>query len=265
MALQKRRVEHHHAMRRQTLSTSSMKPFLYGGRFPDGRQSMYFWLDDLPSQRGGGDQKNDSGSFTSAAAPRICNLPHLAFKGDGTRQNRLAKSSLSTYPAWNPAGTGTSTSPTNFPSMGNWSPATMAARMPRQAAASIGFAANGSTRQLLQPPADLNTAEKAEFIAVVMGSPPSHFLPSDIATLSLHVRHVVAERTAFAKLQAEPVIDNKPSAWLAVMTAHARVVTTTARRLGINPCGRVAPSKPREPEPVSYYSRAAMESSDETN
>ena len=78
--------------------------------------------------------------------------------------------------------------------------------------------------------------------------------------LSLYARHVVGERIAFGELQAAPIVDgNKASPWLAIMLAHARLVTTTARRLNINPAGRVAPTKPAEPEPVSYYSKLAME------
>lgn len=81
--------------------------------------------------------------------------------------------------------------------------------MPRQAAAAQSFAANGSTRALIQPPPDLNALEKAEFIAVVLGSPPNHFLPADIATISLHVRHVVGERIAFGELQAAAPANNR--------------------------------------------------------
>ncbi|KRR14538.1 hypothetical protein [Bradyrhizobium valentinum] len=124
--------------------------------------------------------------------------------------------------------------------------------MPRQAAAAIGFASNGSTRSLIRPPADLNALEKAEFIAVVMGSPPSHFLPADIATISLHARHVVGERIAYGELQAAPIVDGKPSPWLAIMLAHARIVTTTARRLNINPAGRVPTKSNEAHEPVPY-------------
>jgi hypothetical protein len=130
--------------------------------------------------------------------------------------------------------------------------------MPRQAAASQGFAANGSTRSLIRPPDDLNQLERAEFVNVVLGSPPNHFLPADIATISLHVRHVVGER-AFGELQAAPIVDGKASPWLAIMLAHARVVTTTARRLHINPAGRVPTKSPEPDAPISYYERLAME------
>jgi hypothetical protein len=131
--------------------------------------------------------------------------------------------------------------------------------MPRQAAAAQPFAANGSTRQLIQPPGDLNELERAEFLNVVAGSPPSHFLPADIATISLHVRHVVGERIAFGELHAAPIVDGRPSPWLAIMVAHARVVTTTARRLNINPAGRLPSKSSEEPAPILAYERIAMQ------
>jgi hypothetical protein len=137
--------------------------------------------------------------------------------------------------------------------------------MPRQAAASAGFAANGSTRSSILPPADLNELERAEFIAVVLGSPANHFLPSDIATLSAYARAVVAEKIADGELSAAPIVDGKPSPWLPIWLGKLRACTTLARRLNINPAGRV-PTKSSEPhEPTSYYARLAMEQRDERN
>ncbi|MET3988741.1 hypothetical protein ABID65_000367 [Bradyrhizobium sp. S3.9.2] len=134
--------------------------------------------------------------------------------------------------------------------------------MPRQAAASAGFAANGSTRSQIPPPADLNELEKAEFVNVVLGSPPSHFLPADIATIAAYARAVVAERRAAGELDATPVISSptgdKPSPWLPIWLGQLRACTTLARRLNINPAGRVA-TKPVEPEPPrSYYERQRL-------
>lgn len=138
--------------------------------------------------------------------------------------------------------------------------------MPRQAASAQGFAANGSTRSQIVPPADLNALEKAEFVNVVLGSPPSHFLPADIATIAAYARAVVAERRAAGELDAAPVISSptgdKPSPWLPIWLGQLRACTTLARRLNINPAGRVA-TKPAEPEPPrSYYERLAMEHRD---
>jgi hypothetical protein len=130
--------------------------------------------------------------------------------------------------------------------------------MPRQAAASAGFAADGTTRHLITPPADLNDLERAEFIAVVTGSPANHFLPSDTAMLSIYARAVVAERVAAGELASNPVTDGKASPWLPLWLAAVRTVTTTARRLNINPCGRQT-TPASEPVRVSYYERMSLE------
>jgi hypothetical protein len=134
--------------------------------------------------------------------------------------------------------------------------------MPRQAAASREFATNGTTRQLLQPPADLNELERAEFVNVVLGSPANHFLPADVATISAYARAVVAERIAAGELAANPVISgpngDKPSPWLPIWLGQLRACTTLARRLNINPAGRVS-NKPSEPDaPISYYDRQRL-------
>ncbi|UPK37887.1 hypothetical protein IVB18_11620 [Bradyrhizobium sp. 186] len=102
----------------------------------------------------------------------------------------------------------------------------------------------------------------AEFVAVVLGSPPNHFLPADIATLAAYARAVVAERRAAGELDAAPVVStptgDKPSPWLPIWLGQLRACTTLARRLNINPAGRVA-TKPSEPDaPVSYYTRQRL-------
>ncbi|MBR0778739.1 hypothetical protein JQ625_28260 [Bradyrhizobium diazoefficiens] len=131
--------------------------------------------------------------------------------------------------------------------------------MPRQAAAAQGFAVDNSTRELLKPTADLNERERAEFANVVLGSPPSHFLPADVATISAYARAVVAERRAAGELDAAPVIDGKPSPWLPVWLGQLRACTTLARRLNIGPCGRVATASKVDEVPVSFVTRASME------
>ena len=129
--------------------------------------------------------------------------------------------------------------------------------MPRQAAAASGFAA--STRAMLKPPGDLNALEKETFLDIVLGSPPSHFLPSDLPLLTAYARAVVQEKIAAGELARAYVVSDKPSPWLPVWQASIRAVTTLARMLALSPGGRV-PSKSAEPqEPVSYYSRLALE------
>jgi hypothetical protein len=82
--------------------------------------------------------------------------------------------------------------------------------MPRQSAAAQSFAANGSTRSLILPPPDLNELERAEFVSLVLGAPPNHFLPSDLPLLAAYSKAIVAERVASGELDRAPVIDDKP-------------------------------------------------------
>src|SRR5689334_2452970 len=128
--------------------------------------------------------------------------------------------------------------------------------MPRQAAASQPFAANGSTRELLKPPDDLDQLERAEFVSLVVGVPPSHFLPSDVPLISAYSKAIVAERIAAGELAAAPVVNSptgdKPSPWLAIWQAKVRALTTLARMLSLSPGGRVA-SKAADDPPISYY------------
>ena len=98
--------------------------------------------------------------------------------------------------------------------------------MPRQAAAAQGFAANGSTRSLLKPPDDLDQLERTEFVALITGAPPSHFLPSDVPLLAAYAKAIVAERVAAGELAAAYVVSSpngdRPSPWLPIWQAKVR-------------------------------------------
>src|SRR4051812_46305466 len=101
--------------------------------------------------------------------------------------------------------------------------------MPRQSAAARPFAANGSTRSLMQPPADLDALERQEFVALVLGTRPDHFVPSDLPLLACYAKAIVAERRAASELDRAPVVSSptgdKASAWLVVWQAKCRAVT----------------------------------------
>jgi hypothetical protein len=47
---------------------------------------------------------------------------------------------------------------------------------------------------LLKPPDDLDQLERAEFASLVLGAPPSHFLPSDVPLLAAYSK-AIAERS----------------------------------------------------------------------
>jgi hypothetical protein len=131
--------------------------------------------------------------------------------------------------------------------------------MPRQAAAAAGFG-TGTTRAMLKPPADLNELERTEFVSLVLGAPPSHFLPSDLPLIAAYARAIVAEKIAAGELAAAGYVSgDRPSPWLAIWQAEVRAVTTLARMLSLSPGGRVPTKSPEAQEPVSYYSRLALE------
>jgi hypothetical protein len=133
--------------------------------------------------------------------------------------------------------------------------------MPRQSAASRAFSAGSSTgtRHLLTPPSDLNDLEKAEFASLILGAPPNQFLPSDLPLLVAYSRAIVAEKVAAGELDACPIIDGKPSPWLALWQARIRAVTTLSRMLSLSPAGRIPSRSPDEKHsPASYYDRQSL-------
>ena len=110
--------------------------------------------------------------------------------------------------------------------------------MPRQAAASAGFATGtNGTRMLLKAPDDLDRLERFEFANLITGAPPSHFLPSDIPLIAAYAKAIVAERVASGELAAAYVVDDKPSPWLPIWQAKVRALTTLARMLSARPGG----------------------------
>jgi hypothetical protein len=133
--------------------------------------------------------------------------------------------------------------------------------MPRQAAAARAFSANGSTRDAIRPPDDLAASEKAEFIALVLGAPPSHFCPSDVPLLAAYAKAIVGEKIAARELASAYVIDDKPSPWLPIWQAKVRALTTLSRMLCLNPGGRIPSRAPESAEPahVNHYARIALE------
>ncbi|UPT93538.1 hypothetical protein J4G48_0029790 [Bradyrhizobium barranii subsp. apii] len=94
------------------------------------------------------------------------------------------------------------------------------------------FGRTPAPRSQILPPADLNELEKAEFVNVVLGSPPSHFLPADIATIAAYARAVVAGRRAAGELDAALVVGgpngDRPSPWLPIWLGQLRACTVGA-------------------------------------
>ena len=101
--------------------------------------------------------------------------------------------------------------------------------------------------------------EKEAFLDIVLGAPPHHFMPSDLPLVAAYARAIVQEKIAAGELARAYVVDDKPSPWLPVWQASIRAVTTLARMLALSPGGRVPSKSPEAQEPISYYSRLALE------
>ena len=133
--------------------------------------------------------------------------------------------------------------------------------MPRQAAAASGFAARTNASRMLEAARGSRTAlERETFLDIVLGAPaaPFHAVRSAVAR-RLCEGHRCRRRSRAGELAAAYVVDDKPSPWLPVWQASIRAVTTLARMLALSPGGRVPSKSAEAQEPVSYYSRLALE------
>jgi hypothetical protein len=131
--------------------------------------------------------------------------------------------------------------------------------MSRQAAAAAGFATS-TAPPTISPPGDLNAVEKQEFINIVLGTRPGHFVPSDLPLLSAYARAIVQKRIAAGELAAAYVVDGGPSPSRPIWQASIRATTTRARMLALSPGGRVPSKSPEEKQGLaSYYSRMTLE------
>ena len=96
---------------------------------------------------------------------------------------------------------------------------------------------------------------------LVTGCRPHHFQSTDAPLLGAYVRAVRPRtnrivRTGGRRLRHQR---GKPSAWLAVLQAATRVISTYSRMLRLNPAGRQSTPAPEPQQGVSYYSRMDLE------
>ncbi len=135
--------------------------------------------------------------------------------------------------------------------------------MPRRSAASLHFPAFTRVERLTPPP-ELSPDERALFIDIVSATPADHFRPSDAPLLVAYCRAILLEREAAERLATRGyvTIDNRPSAWLAVMAQANKSMLSLARALKLTPTAR-RPSALRAGKPVTmnYYDRMRLEES----
>jgi len=78
-----------------------------------------------------------------------------------------------------------------------------------------------------------------------------------VRLVASYARSIVAEKIAAGELAAAPIVDGKPSPWLAVWQAKVRALTTLGRILRLTPQSR-APLAAKQ-QNLSYYEKMALE------
>ena len=130
--------------------------------------------------------------------------------------------------------------------------------MPRKSAASLNVVAVDSRTIRLRPPPDLPQPERDLFVAVVAANPPTHFRDSDLPLLVQYCAAAVLSERAMAELRTSPIVDGKPSAWLAVFEKANRAMLGLSMRLRVSPQARQANNPTRPTPPVSAYEKMRL-------
>ena len=91
----------------------------------------------------------------------------------------------------------------------------------------------------VQPPDHLSADEQRRFTEIVSTCDARHFRPSDTTLLVRFVEaDALAERAA-KELRKHPVVDGKPSPWLAVQEKSVRALVALSMRLRLSPQTRI--------------------------
>ena len=121
------------------------------------------------------------------------------------------------------------------------------------------------TGALFKPPEDLDRNERTEFVSLIAGAAPSHFLPSRRSAHRWPMNTPSSPsdaRDPKSILRACPQQPDRrqwPSPWLAVWVSKCRAMTTLSRTLSLSP-GRSRADKLAELEaPLSYFQKLALE------
>ena len=91
----------------------------------------------------------------------------------------------------------------------------------------------------LQPPDHLSADERQRFADIVATCDPRHFRPSDTTLLCRFVEADVLAQRAAKELRKHPVVEGRPSPWLAVQEKSVRALTALAIRLRLSPQSRI--------------------------
>jgi phage terminase small subunit len=129
--------------------------------------------------------------------------------------------------------------------------------MPRASSASLAVTAADAPIARLRPPPDLDQLEREEFLAIVLGVRPDHFMACDTPLLAAYTKAIVLERVASGELRSAGYVDgDRPSPWLNILTQATRSMTVLSRMLRLNPQARSPLVE--EPQNVSFYERQRL-------
>ena len=109
----------------------------------------------------------------------------------------------------------------------------------RKSAASFEVISVDGSPDRVRPPDHLSPDERQRFTEIVANCDARHFRPSDVTLLCRFVEaDALAERAA-KELRKNPVIDGRPSPWLAVQEKSVRALTALSIRLRLSPQSRI--------------------------
>ena len=109
----------------------------------------------------------------------------------------------------------------------------------RKSAASFEVPNVDGSPDRLQPPDHLSADERRRFVDIVANCDARHFRRSDVSLLSRFVEADLMAEKAAAELRKHPVVDGKPSAWLAVQEKSVRALVALSVRLRLGPLSRI--------------------------
>ncbi len=110
--------------------------------------------------------------------------------------------------------------------------------MPRKSAASLEITPASPRSNRLRPPPTLSEPERNLFVAIVGNCSHDHFRASDLPLLSRYCEASVLAERAAQQLRDAPVINGKPSPWLAVREKATRELVALSMRLRLSPQAR---------------------------
>ena len=109
----------------------------------------------------------------------------------------------------------------------------------RKSAASFEALTVDGSPDRVQPPGHLSADERQRFADIVANCSARHFRPSDVSLLSRFVEADLMAEKAAKELRTNPVIDGRPSPWLAVQEKSVRALVSLSVRLRLGPLSRI--------------------------